>query len=290
MNQPVPTGPDLFAMADDFYNKAKAEPGYGSAKQAYFFQAANFRAQQANTAALVMLAECVTTVDHFDFDGWREKIGLTWLKKCRGEDVRRPQCTPTHSEDCAFADPVPEPKHVLLPVGTRVLVSERATKYPDGRIVYDKQPKVAKIVGYDMHKSKYQLNDEMINGGYYDFVTWAFADNRVQPHPEQDTAVPALTGPRIYVQDRRSKQGYVVEVYHHEKDDTLWYTVQFFSPGATPVKKNADSLTVIAESQVVRCPFGQTRDECGSGENQCELCLTAEDQEADEIEESMGLR
>lgn len=291
MNQPVPTGPDLFAMADDFYNKAKAEHGFSSPEQAYYFQAAAFRAQQAQTAAIVMLAECVTDGSHFDFDGWREKIGLTWLKECRGKDVRRPQCTPTHTEDCTYADPIPEPKHVRIPVGTRVLVSERAIKYPDGRIVYDTQPKVAKVVGYDTFNSKYQLNVERFGGGYYDFVTWAFADNRVQPHPEQDTAVPAPTGPRVYVRKRSGKQGHIVDLAPEIGDDGLrMVKVQWYTPGCDPVWVRVLDLEIITASEVDRCPNGQTGDECGSGENQCEQCVMADDAEGDMIEESMGLR
>ena len=42
--------------------------------------------------------------------------------------------------------------------------------------------------------------------------------------------------------------------------------------------------------KVERCPNGQTGDECGSGENQCEQCVMADDEEGDEIERSMGLR
>ncbi len=301
MNQPIPTGPDLFGFAQTSYEKAKYaghhddNPIYGSPEELYHFMAATLHAQQANTAALVMIAECVTDGSHFDFDGWREKIGLTWLKKCRGKDVRRPQCTPVHTEGCAYADPIPEPKHVLLPVGTRVLVSERRFHEED----FARQPYVAQVVGYNTGKTKYrvQQEDPWTPGAYYESVRWAFADNRVEIHPDGPECPPLPTppkreptGPRIYVQDRRGKQGYVVEVYHHEKDDTLWYTVQFFRPGAQPVKKNADSLTVIAASQVERCPNGQTGDECGSGENQCEPCVQADDEEGDEIERSMGLR
>lgn len=52
---------------------------------------------------------------------------------------------------------------------------------------------------------------------------------------------------------------------------------------------NPDNPT-FGSSDVERCENGQTRDECESGENQCELCRKAEDEEGDEIERTMGLR
>lgn len=307
MNQPVPTGPDLFAFAEASFNKARSagsdpdNPTFGSPEELYHFRAADFHAKQAQTAAVVMLAEVISTAtgaNHRDFEGWREKIGVHWIKECWGKEIRRPQCEERHTEDCTYADPVPEPEHVLLSVGTRVLVSDgHAGSCNCGK----QQPYVGRIAGYDMHRSKYQISEECYGtpGEYYSFVRWAFADNRVQVHPDGPQYMPTSapepvkkepTGPRIYVENDRGKQGYLVDVYHHEKDGTLWYTVQFFSPGAKSVRKRADSLTVIAESQVERCPNGQTRDECESGENQCEPCRQAEDEEGDEIERSMGLR
>jgi hypothetical protein len=300
MNQPAPTGPDLFAFAEISYDKARAAGGdeendlYGSPEEIYHFRAARHHATQAQTAAVVMLAEVIATasgVDHDDLDAWREKIGVTWLKECRSKEARRPACAARHTEDCAYADPVPEPKHVLLPVGTRVLVSPRATKYEDGRVVYDKQPKVAKIVGYDLGRSKYQLNDEKPGGGYYDFVTWAFADNRVQPHPEQDGAVAEPTGPRVYVQRFTGTQGHIIELAASDTSPgkmnahVHWYTTDGDTSWIA-----LDNVKIIPADEVDRCPFGQTFDECGEGENQCEQCLAAEDAEADMIEESMGLR
>lgn len=97
-----------------------------------------------------------------------------------------------------------------------------------------------------------------------------------------------LTGPRIYVQNLRGKQGYVVDV-RRVHDDLVQAKVQWFAPGAHPVWVDQPILTVICADDVERCPNGQTRDECGSGENQCELCLQAEDAEAEAIERSMGL-
>ncbi len=247
-------------------------------------------AVHAQTAVNLMIAENMGDYPPYEVDAWREVIPRPPLMECKGREVRRPECAERHTEDCAYADPIPEPKHELLDVGTRVLVSERATKYPDGTIVYDGQPRAAKIVGYDLHHSKYQLNVEEFGGGYYDFVTWAFADNRVQPHPEQDGAVAEPTGPRLYVQKfDHSKQGHVVE-FAQDPDKGVCAKVQWYTPGTHPVWVSMDLLKVVAPENVDRCENGQTGDNCGSGENQCALCLAAEDDEADAIERGMGLR
>lgn len=333
MNQPIPTGPDLFAFAEASYGKARSagsdpdNPTFGSPEELYHFRAAAFHAQQATTAAIVMAVETFANAsgaDHYDLDGWRSKIGVTYpwddatftidgLNAPHGESgeswevtyrvpghvARRESLTEAQvNAEFPHAQPSyrrlarkPEPPHVRIPVGTRVLVSERAIKYPDGRIVYDTQPKVAKVVGYDTFNSKYQLNVERFGGGYYDFVTWAFVDNRVQPHPEQDTAVPAPTGPRVYVRKRSGKQGHIVDLAPEIGDDGLrMVKVQWYTPGCDPVWVRVLDLEIITASEVDRCPNGQTGDECGSGENQCEQCVQADDAEGDMIEESMGLR
>jgi len=192
-------------------------------------------------------------------------------------------------------EPEPEPKHELLPVGTRVLVSE---KHDAGCSCASLQPWVGKIAGYDLHRSKYQINEERYGspGDYYDFVRWAFADNRVQVHPDgpepSTTPEPVKqepTGPRVYVKHPRGKDGYVVE-FGRKIEDKLAALVQWHTPGTSPVWVSMDRLTVIHSDDVDRCPNGQANDECGSGENQCELCLEAEDAEAEDIERSMGLR
>lgn len=96
------------------------------------------------------------------------------------------------------------------------------------------------------------------------------------------------TGPRIYVEHRHGKQGHVVDV--SSMNGILMFLVQWHVPGTRPLSKAADSVMIIPADHVQRCPNGQTGDECGSGENQCEPCRQAEDAEGDEIEESMGLR
>lgn len=97
------------------------------------------------------------------------------------------------------------------------------------------------------------------------------------------------TGPRVYVQDQRGKQGHIVSIVPMEEDgEVAQAEVQWYVPGVRPVRKSLRALVFILPSQVDRCPNGQTRDVCGSGENQCELCLADEDDEAEAIEESMG--
>jgi hypothetical protein len=126
----------------------------------------------------------------------------------------------------------------------------------------------------------------------YELDAW---DRVIPPSPLYTDPVPEPvkqepTGPRVYVQNLRGKQGHILEMEYRGDNEALYAKVQWYSPGARPVWTLFDVLTVIAASRVERCPNGRTGDECGSGENQCELCLRAEDQEADTIERSMGLR
>jgi len=224
------------------------------------------------------------------------------------------------------------------------------------------QPYVGKVAGYDMHKSKYQINEERYGtpGEYYDFVRWTFVDNRVQVHPDgpehplptsrfkvgdtwrmrkpttggkgefviitevgrklaSDIILVSFdrgadmpkdyryetwptakfaewydyheppTGPCIYVQNLRGNQGHVVE-FGRRGQDQVAALVQWYAPGAQPVWRSMDQLTIVHPDDVARCENGQTGDECGEGENRCELCLADVDAEADEIEESMGPR
>lgn len=250
-----------------------------------------FIAMQANTAALVMFAGLYADAHGIrsrELEVWTEVLPAPPLVECWGKEARRPECAERHTEDCAYADPVPEPKHVLLPVGTRVLVSER--KYADED--YPQQPYVGIVKGYDMHRSKYQIRPEIFGepGTYFEHVRWAFADNRVERHPEQNPTPPAPE-PKplvLYVQRFTGKQGRVLEM--GSENGKVRVKVQWFAPGAEPVWVDLDVLKIIPAEEVERCPNGQTGDVCGSGENQCELCLADEDAEGDEIEESMGLR
>lgn len=285
------TGPELFDSALAHRRDAVDMYDPGTAEQREQLDIGLLEAVNANTAMLRTIAGILATaagVRDADLEGWNEVIPTTPQRTCWSRTDRRPECAERHTEDCDYTDPEPEPEHELLPVGTRVIVHPVRVVHQDGRVTYSGQPSTAKIVGYDTFRSKYQLNAEKFGGGYYDFVTWAFADNRVQPHPEQDTVVAEPTGPRIYVEHYHGKQGHVVEV--SSMNGELMFLVQWYTPGSGPVWKTAANLTIIPADQVDRCPHGQTRDNCGSGENQCEPCLAAEDNVADTIERDMGLR
>lgn len=304
MNQPIPTGPDLFAFAESAFGKAKeagqkpTKPTYGSAEETYQFQAAAHHGRQANTAAIVMLAEIIANasgVDHDDLDAWREKIGMTWLKECRGQSTRRPECAERHTEDCTYADPIPEPKHELLPVGTRVLVSDWRVN-PEGELRLT-NPQPGRISGHAAGGHKYRWQYEFEPGIYSDHDQFAFADNRVEVHPDGPECPPAPkpvkrepTGPRMYVQRKHDgKQGHIVGQVEKNGQGNAKVQVQWHTPGAQPVWVLVERLEIILPSEVHRCPNGQTGDECGSGESQCERCLADEDAEAEAIEGSMNV-
>lgn len=185
-------------------------------ERAELMQEALVNATMAQTAALVMIAGILADATNnpcFDLESWADVIPAPSLKECKGKQWRRPACAARHTDDCAYADSAPEPKHELLDVGTRVLVSEKRV-HPDGTIEYP-NPVPGKISGYDTHKTKYRWRQEYGPGNYALHDQWASIDNSVQVHPDD----------------------------------------------------------------VDRCPNGQTGDECGSGENQCEPCRQAEDAE-----------
>lgn len=297
-----PTGPELFAGAssylDDIANGETGDPRFGEDDNRLLYATiANALAVQAQTAMLATLITAVSPdgCEPYEMDTWRAVIPLPPLKECRGKDIRRPECADRHTEDCVYVDPAPEPKHVLLDIGTRVLVSPLHS--PDCTCA-STQPYVGRIAGYDMSCSKYQINEECYGrpGTYYDFVKWEFATNRVEVHPDgPECPSPPKpvkrepTGPRVYVERRDGLQGHIVKTYASEHGYT-WATVHWYRPGRDDMNIPLETVTIIAPSKVDRCENGQTGDECGSGENQCEPCLQAEDAEADMIEESMGLR
>lgn len=187
-----------------------------------------------------------------------------------------------------------EPEHVLLPVGTRVLVSDWQR---DGdNVLRLTNPQPGRISGYDLHKSKYQWQREWEPGLYAERAAWAFVDNRVAVHPDGPQCPPPPkpvtrepTGPRVYVQRRDGRQGWIMEVRESEGTPRQ-VKVMWLIPGQPVRWIMAKHLELIPEDWVVRCNNGLTGDECGSGENQCELCRQAEDEEGDMIERSMGLR
>lgn len=142
----------------------------------------------------------------------------------------------------------------------------------------------------------FTLRDGTPVSGSYDYGV-LFKHAKPAPVPEKPVTVPEPvkqepTGPRIYVKNLRGKQGYILDVRMRSasSSDRREAQVQWFTPGTVPTWVDMALLTVITSEEVSRCPNGQTGDECGSGENQCELCLEAEDEEGDTIERSMGLR
>lgn len=354
MNQPIPTGPDLFGFAESAFDKAKAAGSnrgnttYGSPEEIYQFQAASHHQGQALTAAVVMLTEVIasaTGVRHNDLAAWREKIGMSWLKECVSRDERSPACAGWHTGDCPFSDPqLPEGtrvrmrkgspgrpsgtvkrqkriysgkyrlnvqwdgaekswvdqddveiiRHEKLPEGTRVLVNDRMTRY-EHKVELDGQPWAGKITGYARNSGCYLVAREWEAGRYSDRADHIYMDERVRVHPEgpqcpvpEEPVKREPTGPRVFVQNLRGKQGYLLDM-ERQADETVVAHVQWFSAGARPVWIDMSVLKIIPPGDVQRCPKGQTADECGSGENQCELCLADEDTVAEAIEGSMGV-
>lgn len=287
------TGPKLFEQAVGEQEAVFNDQGQTDMERIINLLSAQVTATNAQTAAIVMLVNAMPD-QLYELEAWRDVIPRPPLKECKGKETRRPECAKRHTEDCPFAEPPPESKHKLLPIGTRVLVTDVKRDDVTGELRF-MNPIAGRISGYDQFKTKYRWQREWDAGQYYTYEAWAFADNRVEVHPDGPECPPPPqlvkqepTGPRLYVQHRHTgKQGYIRNVRGDESG--LRYDVQYFVPGAGPVWKRADSLEIIAESQVERCPNGQTGDECGSGENRCELCLSDEDNEAEAIEGSTGL-
>lgn len=301
MNHPL-TGSELFQGSMAHLRDVIDPPSpdmRGDGDEDTFTRIAQVYAVNANTAILVTIADLIakaTGQRNADLEEWAEVIGSAPLKECWGKETRRPACAERHTDDCLYTDPVPEPKHVLIDVGTRVLVPD---PHQANCGCGTAQPFVGKIAGYDMSRSKYQINEEVYGrpGEYYRFVKWVFADNRVQVHPDGPASVPSPepvkqepTGPRIYVQNHHGQQGHIIAIVPLEgEDDVTQAEVQWYAPGAQPCRERLNHLQIITADKVERCPSGQTRDECDEGENRCELCLADEDDEAARIERSMNL-
>jgi hypothetical protein len=222
------TGPGIFTRSLEEYDAAFSLSDDGDPCTPQLLSSL-VSATQAHVAATVMLAEITASaanVDHYDLDAWRQAIppeapwttvtfevdgdtvrdgeeGETWEAQYRVPQhvADDPQLTEEMAEQYSFPRHVrltrkPKPKHELLPVGTRVLVSD-----PHGANCGcgNEQPWVGIVRGYDMHRTKYEIAEERYGspGEYYNFTRWAFADNRVQRHdeqpaPEPDSALAAL--------------------------------------------------------------------------------------------------
>lgn len=196
MNAPL-TGPELFKQSmmhlNDVVNLTFCDKEGGDD---LLLRIAQVYATHAQTATLVMIGDLIakaTEQRNADLEGWTEAIASVPLKKCWGKETRRPACAERHTDDCLYTDPVPEPKHVLIDVGVRVLVSD---PHRGNCGCGTTQPFVGKIAGYDMGHSKYQINEEVYGrpGEYYSYVKWVFADNRVQVHPDEDDEAASIEG------------------------------------------------------------------------------------------------
>lgn len=178
-------GPELFGDSLAHLRDV-IEPTGMDQDDALYLRIAQVRATQANTAALVMLAGLYADAHGIrsrELEVWSEAIPSPPLVECWGKDARRPQCAERHTDDCDYADPVPEPKHVLLPSGTRVLVSEPEYDEAARKVVW-KNPVAGRISGYDLCRTKYRWQREYSPGHYASSESWAFVDNRVVVHPD----------------------------------------------------------------------------------------------------------
>lgn len=285
------TGPEYARAVDAALNEGSNYPT-GSVERVEITQEGMLNAMMAQTAAIVMLTEVIATAtgaDHYELDSWREAVPASPLKACRGKEIRRPACEERHTDDCAYADPPPEPKHVLLDVGTRVLVSDWRMN-PEGELRLT-NPQAGRISGHAAGGHKYRWQYEFEPGIYSEHEQFAFADNRVEVHPDgPECPSPPQpvkrepTGLRVYVENHHGKQGHVVEV--SAMNGAVMFRVQWYTPGTEPVWKAADTLTVIPADRVERCERGQTRQEC-TEIDPCEPCQQDIDAEGDAIEESM---
>jgi hypothetical protein len=184
------TGPSLFLDSVREIDAAFNECAINSQEKTDAIASAQVSATQAQVAALVLLAEINALaygVRSRELEVWREVLPAPPLVKCWSKEKRRPECSERHTEDCTYADPVPEPKHVLLPVGTRVLVSDwerEEDKWGDGCTLRLTNPEAGRISGYDMHRTKYRWQKEWEPGRYSSYDSWASVDNRVEVHPD----------------------------------------------------------------------------------------------------------
>lgn len=251
-------------------------------------------AVNAQTAMVAQLIDAVTGGHPpYEMDAWREVIPLPPLKECKGKETRRPACAERHTEDCQFTDPPPEPKHELLDVGTRVLVSDLVWN-EDTRVPERKNPQPGRISGHAGGGHKYRWQYEFEPGIYSDHDQFAFADNRVEVHPDgPECPSPPKpvkrepTGPRVYVQSKGGQQGYIVGTAM--KSSGLRLRVHWLKPGGAETWYSMADATIIPEDQVQRCDNGADQENCVEIDL-CESCEQDRDAEGDAIEESMGLR
>lgn len=112
----------------------------------------------------------------------------------------------------------------------------------------------------------------------------------VEPAPTPEPVKQEPTAPRVYVQHRDGRQGYLASASTIDPGRHTFRVYWITAEGTKIGPAALGNVEFIRDADVVRCPNGQTLDECSEGEDQCELCLADEDNKADTIERSMGLR
>jgi hypothetical protein len=65
-------------------------------------------------------------------------------------------------------------KRLPIKVGTVVIYTRQAVEWLDGMVRPQGKPRLARVVGYDMFRSKYHLGLEYAPGLFADSGTWAF--------------------------------------------------------------------------------------------------------------------
>lgn len=159
----------------------------------------------------------------------------------------------------------------------------------------DQEGDLVSHYGGHMHPPTFTFvtRDGIPVSGTYDH-TVVFMHERPRPEPVEPAPTPEPvkqepTGPALYVQHDSGKQGQVIGL-RTQAPRIYEYEVRWFKPGQPVTWAPAAQTYPIDADDLHRCPNGQTGDQCSEGENQCELCLADEDNEADMIERSMGLR
>lgn len=115
------TGPELFTAVGGKIHDAQQETT-GSPHALSDLAHAQLMATQAQTAALVMFAGLYADAHGIrsrEIEVWTEVIPAPPLVKCWGKEARRPECAERHTEDCAYAEPAPEPDSGLTKLLSR---------------------------------------------------------------------------------------------------------------------------------------------------------------------------
>lgn len=71
----------------------------------------------------------------------------------------------------------------LIEVGAVVVVTPQQIKWLDGTVSNAKPPYKAKVLGYDMGRTKYQVGREIWPGRFSEVVEWVFLKQAVREEP-----------------------------------------------------------------------------------------------------------